>query len=1098
MKKILSFLLTTIFITAILILSSKNKIFANNINEGNYNNYLVKIVSDGDVDFSKVCIDIFSQVESNTIGAKEYYETYSHSAYFSNNGEYRFVGESTNYSVSINFDTLPNNYGVVSKNIFITNDNPIAEFIIAEIDNIEINIDDVGIGTAKFFSFNGRELLADYKLKILYTKETIVQDSNKINYSANLQVSGRKYTINNSKDISNLSNDNKEKMFNKIIENKLETENYVVSNLNNVEDENDSEMPYVNSGRFKVSYTLSDNQIISDRTMILARQIANNMVEVENFFTNDLGFQRAADTNKNVPNIYNVILNICHDETVNKITSKVVQARTDNQDYEMIDETHFFYRSNITITLRYNFNNSDIVGSNFNEFLKEVCAHEYFHAIVNMKGINSALIHESLASFMGLYYCDKYLKVKNSLVKEANTNRILCYYDYGEGVVVDNSYIKSDLEFFPSTTRDLNYEYGAMLFNIFMYEKFGTLDFVKQLIDNFDLNNLYYTYEYVPTLYGTTLSILLEEYQIYRKFPNLYVTAIDSYYTKDWKMHIPENEKIESNVNKDSLQKYSAQYIMFTGKKLVANDSIYFTMVLNKSLSEKIAIYTVKKRDNLPPIVKKIIMSESRITIRVDAVDLKPNEEMIIIFMNLSNESIKNWISYDFTTQKNNSKYSMSLVAPEKELELNLSEYSSFVSLDVPYAGWYELELELNSSSQQLPKNTIELYDYNNNIVKKCKYIEDEARSKSGENRLFVYLDSTRDLSMNVNNPYRLRIGYMYSDISCVLKVKRIREQAPTFGGVLLTKNVSFNNLAGDEVNYVRTTIVGNLSITLNASNVNSTDTQRILIIKKLKTEAFIEYGEVKTLTSTNPTIQLSYNTGIYEDFIIVILNGKNDIDISVNYNIDVKHDFDIILDPSDRDPAYLGTEVRLNGGLNNDNTITKGFTRCAYLGTNAPTLSRLDYEWKSSNDNIATVSSYGTILAINPGIAVITAAKSSGESSCVVVEVIADENQNIVNFAISTDLGTEAGTGVGTYVKQGLGLPGGNDLIYGYTRIISLMDDAPSAILQNYNWTSSDPNIAYVSTYGTIIGRGVGIATITGVYKYNTRYVTSITIIVS
>ena len=68
-------------------------------------------------------------------------------------------------------------------------------------------------------------------------------------------------------------------------------------------------------------------------------------------------------------------------------------------------------------------------------------------------------------------------------------------------------------------------------------------------------------------------------------------------------------------------------------------------------------------------------------------------------------------------------------------------------------------------------------------------------------------------------------------------------------------------------------------------------------------------------------------------------MNGKNDIDISVNYNIDVKHDFDIILDPSDRDPAYLGTEVRLNGGLNNDNTITKGFTRCAYLGTNAPTL---------------------------------------------------------------------------------------------------------------------------------------------------------------
>lgn len=1093
MKKILTFLLTTIFVTTLFIFKSKNVTLANNLHEVTKNNYMVKIVSDKNVDFSKIGIDIFNQVENGEIGMKEYFETYSHSAYFSTDGEYHFIGESDNYSVSINMDSLPSNYGVICKNVFLNNYSPIAEFIIAEINDIEIDIDNEGNGTAKFFAFNGRKLFADYKLEMSYSDETINQYCDKLNYTAKLQVSGEKYIINNSKDISKLSDFEKEKIVSKI-----KKTNYLVNKSKNqllTEEEitNEDELPFIKIGRFKVSYTPSENQTINDRTMIIARQIANDMIEAENYFVNVLGFQQAADTNKEIPNVYNITLNIYHDETINKLSTKILGAKTENQSYEMIDSKHFFYRSDITINLRYNFNNSDIVGSYFNEFLKEVCAHEYFHAIINMNGILNALIHESLASFMGLYYCGKYLNLKNSLIKDANTNRILCCYDYNDGTSIDNSYIKSDLELVPPTTYDLSYEYGALLFNIFLYEKFGTYDFIKQLINNFDINNLYYTYEYVPTLYDTTLSALLEEYQVYRKFPNLYVTSIDNYYTEYWKMQITGNEKIESNVNSLELKKYSAQYIMFTGKSVVANDSMYLTLTLNEPLSKDYAIYTVKKRGNLAPIVKKISTNESRITIRVDAVDLKADEELVVIFMNLSNKNINNWIDYSVSTQKNSAKHSLSLIDSEEEVELNISEYSSFISLDVPYVGWYQIELIFNENIQQLPKNTIELYDYNNNIVKKCKYIDDEARSKDNEKSMFVYLDSTRDSSMNVKNPYRLRVGYMYSNINCTLKIKRIRGQVPAFGDSSLSKTVLLSNMSGDETNYVKTALIGSLRITLTIPDIDDNESQQVLIIKKLKTESFIEYCDIKTLTSLNSTIQLSYDTNIYEDFIIVILNGKNTM--TINYNMDVKHDFDIILDPEDRDPAYLGTEVRLNGGLNNGNTITKGFTRCAYLGSNAPTLSRLDYVWTSSDDTIATVSSYGTILAIKPGIAVITATNSTGESSYVVVEVFEDERQDIVNFEISTDQGTD--TGVGTYVKQGLGLPGGTDLMCGYTRIISLMSDAPSTILQNYNWTSSDSSIAYVSSYGTIIGKGVGTVTITGVYKYNARYVTTITIVV-
>lgn len=1092
MKKILSFLLTTIFITTFIALNTKSKVFANNTIEETQNNYLVKIVSDGDVDFSNIGIDIFSQVKNNTSGITEYHDTYSHSANFSDDGEYHFIGENDNYSISINLDTLPNNYGVVTKHIFLDNYDPIAEFIIAEIDNVEIDVDNSGNASAKFYSFNNRELLANYTLKMTYLEPTIDIDSNSMKYVANLEVSGRKYTINNSIDVSNLLDNEKEIIVNNIKGNNFQAEVFTTSNADDTEGTTDNEMLSVSQGRFVVSYTLSDNQTVNDKAVVLARQIANNLVEAENYFVNELGFQQAAGTSKDEPNVYRVTLNICHDETFNTLTKDILQAQTDNECFEMIDETNYFYRTSITMGVYYNFNRSDILGNRFNELLKEMCAHEYFHAIISMKGINNKLLHESLASFMGLYYCANYLNLKNPLIKAVNTNRIICCYDFGDGSVVDNSYIKSTLEFVPPTTRDWIYEYGTMLFHIFLYEKFGTLDFVKQLIDNFDIENLYHTYEYVPTLYNTTLSNLLEEYQIYRKFPNLFVKAIDNYYTEDWKMYVPEDLRTENKISNQKFEKYSAQYVMFTGNQILLNDSLYLTMTLNETISEKIAIYTVKKRGDLPPVVKKISTSENRITIRVDAVDLKDDEEMVVIFMNLSNTNISNWIDYDITDQKKRVNATLTLNKPEAEVELNLTEYSGFIGLDVPSVGWHEIELELISGDQPLQKNTMELYGFDLNIIQKCEYVSDEARTKSGENKLFVYLDSTRDISMNIKSIYRLRVGYMYANINCIIRIKKVRNQTPTLGGAELTKEITLNNLSGDEVNYVKTNIIGDLNVTFTASNIE--EPQKILIIKKRRVETLIEDITIKTLTTDNPTIQLSFYTKTYEDFIIVILSGKNDI--TINYNIDARHDFDIILDPSGIDNAYLGTEVRLNDGLNNDTTITRGFTRCAYLGTNAPSTSRLNYTWLSSDERIATVSSYGTILAIKPGVAVITATNSSGKSSSVVVEVIEDEKQDIVNFEISTDLGTD--TGVGTYVKGGLGLPGGTDLIYGYTRIISLMDDAPSSILQHYDWSSSDTYIAYVSSYGTIIGKGAGTATITGVYKYNHRYVTTITVVVS
>lgn len=64
---------------------------------------------------------------------------------------------------------------------------------------------------------------------------------------------------------------------------------------------------------------------------------------------------------------------------------------------------------------------------------------------------------------------------------------------------------------------------------------------------------------------------------------------------------------------------------------------------------------------------------------------------------------------------------------------------------------------------------------------------------------------------------------------------------------------------------------------------------------------------------------------------------------------------------------TIAGTEVTVNGGNYRGTSITQGFTRLLFFDSQiAPSLSRLDYYWYSSNENAAIVSEYGTVTALN------------------------------------------------------------------------------------------------------------------------------------
>lgn len=68
-------------------------------------------------------------------------------------------------------------------------------------------------------------------------------------------------------------------------------------------------------------------------------------------------------------------------------------------------------------------------------------------------------------------------------------------------------------------------------------------------------------------------------------------------------------------------------------------------------------------------------------------------------------------------------------------------------------------------------------------------------------------------------------------------------------------------------------------------------------------------------------------------------------------------------------DESLNGTEVRLNGGVQGNNTIHVGYTRSICIIENGPTNIRQDYNWVSSDSSIDSVDKYGIVHANSEGI---------------------------------------------------------------------------------------------------------------------------------
>ncbi len=258
------------------------------------------------------------------------------------------------------------------------------------------------------------------------------------------------------------------------------------------------------------------------------------------------------------------------------------------------------------------------------------------------------------------------------------------------------------------------------------------------------------------------------------------------------------------------------------------------------------------------------------------------------------------------------------------------------------------------------------------------------------------------------------------------------------------------------------------------ATNINSSNNP-LFSVKLFDFHMNMIYSENETYDSSTILKEINLNQGTYYlriSFSNILTSG--DVRISIQRKINSNYDINqgLLVDY-----YSSGSEYLINDGEFHGSTITEGFTRCLYLSENTPSASRLDYDWESSDPNIAMVTAYGTVLALN-----------TEKDYDVTITAIYKYDKSIFfkyTFTILHDTKTTP-INVEFDMEVNRGTP---------TLIELPSEKVPYNFNQDYIWSSSNQSIATVSTYGTIISNTTGNVIITGKYKYNPRVVIKVNV---
>lgn len=1068
MKKVLITLLLVMF-TFPFIQKNVNNVSANSKDQ----EYVIKIKSEYDLNYSNVQFIVYEQHKDNNLMV-ESFNKYDNNPtiidYFSNNGVYKFLGEKNEYLIQIDLTTLPAGYGVIYDYEYINSDIGYCEFIIEKISDIDFKCDNNLNYMVSFFSSEKNKLYSHYNISI---------DEYDNYFEASIDVNGEIFYKTDfkedSSDVSNISSFNSNDL-----------------QANNTQNIYDNSCEYEN---FKVYYKSSDDEYENENIAAMAEYIAFYMFSAKNYFVSVLGFNNPNIIIENIDDItYNIVyLNIePGSDSYNPFNGEVKYNENSQNECQ------------IFITYKYIVNNF-IRSSYMLQILESVCVHEYFHAIQASYGVNLSLsfIQESFSTFMEIYYISTKNYISSYYVKNLYEKRI-----WNSNFIYSSDPFGTYNSLYPYENND---GYGATLFNMFLYEKFDNVNFVKDFLEYYEQtkSNIYECYEYIALLNNTTFSLLLEEFGIFRINPYKYITNFDPYYFSNFKINDSLKYQIDSNIDNVTTNSYginspneiklnSWHLIMIEKKNLQNNQILKINLNFNAEINyEELNVYLVEDDESTNLKFSKIDLTSGNITLETDSA-LLSNNKLFIVIMNCTDASINNPYNISLDILNRNLSSSLS-VNKNNIIDFNISHKSELHKIFVLENGYYKFELCLNQTDiDLLKKRSIEIYDSNFENICKLELVDSKiASSKEGEKTIVAYLNRTSDVYTGTENPYYIRLGFYNADIAGSVRITYLSDSESIINEeyfdnqkYIFQNQMQINNVSGDDFLLYNFSIDGELNIRFDAYNLLPNNNINIIIVAYNKENSSFYTISNNFLNIDNNSIDYQVNTKYYKFISILIFDCESNVDISAYIQLQCNNDFDILLDSSS-DETLIGSEVRLNNGLPNQSDITLGFTRNVFLGSNSPSESRLDYIWTSSNENVATISAYGTILAIGYGKTIIQANYNGILKSVIMINVLPDLKTEVQNITITTDMRQD--NSVGTYVSNNIGNAGENDIMVGYTRLMSLTLDAPSTIIQNYYWTSSDTNIATVSNYGTVKAISTGVVIITAHYKYNSRYSGSI-----
>ena len=181
-------------------------------------------------------------------------------------------------------------------------------------------------------------------------------------------------------------------------------------------------------------------------------------------------------------------------------------------------------------------------------------------------------------------------------------------------------------------------------------------------------------------------------------------------------------------------------------------------------------------------------------------------------------------------------------------------------------------------------------------------------------------------------------------------------------------------------------------------------------------------------------------------------------------------------------DPYYtgydLGTEVLLNEGECDKYYITEGFTRNIYLMVEdrlRDPMSRLDYDWYSSNEAVAIVTNYGTVLAM-----------PVDSDTSVTIYAVLKIDPSIVyykTFTILNDLEEDL-------IEIELDMTYSYSEENGYYQLELNSTNCPYPMIQYYSWNiiNDSEETVTMNYWGQISSTGTCTVLIVGTYNLNSR----------